>query len=51
MADSVPYALETRSKATEGDAANCNADAACDGTTKVPNTGHTACRNVLFIHM
>ena len=26
-----------------GDATDCNNDTACDGKTKVPNSGHTAC--------
>ena len=30
-------------KSMTGDATDCNTDAACDGTTKVPNEGHTVC--------
>ena len=30
-------------KSMTGDATDCNTDAACDGTTKVPNSGHTLC--------
>ena len=30
-------------KSMTGDAADCNNDTACDATTKVPNSGHTAC--------
>ena len=30
-------------KPASGDAANCDAAEPCDGTTTVPNAGHTAC--------
>ena len=30
-----------------GDAANCNADTACDGITEVPNSGHTTCGKIV----
>ena len=32
-----------------GDATDCDADTACDGTTKVPNSEHTACGTILHI--
>ena len=35
-------------KSTIGDAADCDADTACDGTTKVPNSENTACgKNII----
>ena len=36
-------ALEKTVKSLTGDAPDCNTDTACDGKTKVPNSGHTAC--------
>ena len=30
-------------KSSAGNATNCDADTACDGTTTVPNSDHTAC--------
>ena len=30
-------------KSMRGDATDCKTDAACDGTTKVPNSGRTVC--------
>ena len=32
-----------RIKSMTGDAGNCNADTACDGIAKVPNSERTAC--------
>ena len=32
-------------KSMRGDSADCTTDTTCDGTTKVPNLGHTACGN------
>ena len=30
-------------KSAPGDAGDCSADQSCDGTTNVPNAGHTTC--------
>ena len=30
-------------KSMRGDATDCNTDTACDGRTKVPNSGHSVC--------
>ena len=30
-------------KISSGHAANCSVDSPCDGTTTMPNSGHTAC--------
>ena len=37
------YALETKSNQTKGDAENCSMHHPCNGVTRVPNDGHTAC--------
>ena len=33
-------------KSVTGDATSCNADTACDGITKVPNSARTACGKI-----
>ena len=36
-------------KSAPGDAADCSADAPCDGVTTEPNAGHTACGIYLIL--
>ena len=37
-----------KTKSVIGDTADCNSETACDGTTKVQNSGHTACGKNVF---
>ena len=36
-------------KSAAGDATDCSADTACDGSSHVPNPGHTACGKIVFL--